>query len=73
MLFRLAEWYIKHKDEFYKDYQHPLQKDISFNRALIDYLAGMTDDFAIRKFQEIFIPQFYSLPERKTGNTENHV
>lgn len=73
MLFRLAEWYIKHKDEFYKDYQHPLQKDISFNRALIDYLAGMTDDFAIRKFQEIFIPLFYSLPERKTGNTENHV
>ena len=70
MLYRLAEWYDKHQDDFYKDFQHPMAGKISFNRALIDYLAGMTDDYAIRKFQEIFIPQYYSLPDRKSGKTE---
>ena len=28
----------------------------SLNRMVIDYIAGMTDQFAIEKFEELFLP-----------------
>ena len=27
------------------------------DRAVVDYIAGMTDDFAVYKYKEIFIPK----------------
>jgi dGTPase len=29
----------------------------SYERAVCDYIAGMTDSYAIKKFQEYFIPE----------------
>ena len=33
----------------------------SLDRRLTDYLAGMTDSFAIRTFQEIYVPRLWSV------------
>ncbi len=70
LLREIAEWYMKHPEELLNNIKHKLPEDQSFNRTLVDYLAGMTDDFALRRFQEIFMPQYFSLPSlsgRKTG------
>ena len=62
LLIEIAEWYIKHPDDLLKNIKHKLPDDQSFNRTLVDYLAGMTDDFALRRFQEIFLPHYFSIP-----------
>lgn len=63
LLRQIAEWYMKYPDSLLKTIRHKLPENQTFNRTLIDYLAGMTDDFALRRFQEIFVPHYYSLPE----------
>ena len=30
-------------------------------RAVCDYISGMTDQYAVGKFKELFIPQFWSV------------
>ncbi len=70
LLRQLAEWYIKNPDVLLKHIKRPFNEEEGFNRTLIDYLAGMTDDFALRRFQEIFIPHYYSLPEFRKGKLE---
>jgi dGTPase len=37
------------------DFQREIEKD-GIERTVLDYVAGMTDRYAIRKFQEIFVP-----------------
>ena len=71
LLMEIAEWYNKHPDELLNNIKHKLPENQSFYRTLIDYLAGMTDDFALRRFQEIFMPHYFSLPSlsgKKTGS-----
>ncbi|MGD9560195.1 MAG: deoxyguanosinetriphosphate triphosphohydrolase, partial [Oscillospiraceae bacterium] len=31
------------------------------HRAVTDYISGMTDDYAVRTYEQIFIPQKWSL------------
>lgn len=38
-----------------EDYQKVIEKD-GLERTVLDYVAGMTDRYAVRKFQEIFVP-----------------
>lgn len=73
LLRQLAEWYIKNPDDLIKSLKHPMPEHQSFNRTLVDYLAGMTDDFALRRFQEIFVPHYYSLPELFKSKTEKSI
>lgn len=70
LLRQIAEWYNTHPEDLLKNIKHKLPEDQSFNRTLVDYLAGMTDDFALRRFQEIFVPQYYSLPPKVSKKTE---
>jgi dGTPase len=73
LLRQLAEWYIKNPDSLLKHAKKESLEEEGFNRLLIDYLAGMTDDFALRRFQEIFIPHYYSLPEFRKEKLEQNV
>lgn len=48
--------YLKEKPELLPaDYQRVIEKD-GVERTVLDYIAGMTDRYAVRKFQEIFVP-----------------
>lgn len=49
--------YIKSKPDFLSDEAKRMLQHIDLDRVVCDYIAGMTDRYAIRKFHEIFIPE----------------
>ena len=55
MLQRLFEYYINHPEALPEDFQPQLSFD-GMERTVCDYIAGMTDNYAVDKFNEIFIP-----------------
>ena len=52
---RLFEHYSKNPDKLPADFIPQLDFD-GMDRTVCDYIAGMTDKYAIYKFSEIFIP-----------------
>ena len=55
MLGRLFEYYIAHPEAIPEDF-HPQLSFEGLERTVCDYIAGMTDNYAVDKFNEIFIP-----------------
>jgi len=55
MLTRLYEYYISHPEALPEDFQPQLSFD-GMERTVCDYIAGMTDNYAVDKYTEIFIP-----------------
>ena len=55
MLQRLFEYYISHPEMLPEDF-HPQLSFDGMERTVCDYIAGMTDNYAVDKFEEIFIP-----------------
>ena len=55
MLRRLFEHYQKNPDELPPDFQE-IRLEEGVDRAVCDYIAGMTDPFAIEQFTKLFIP-----------------
>lgn len=55
MLMRLYEYYYKNPEMLPADFQPQLSFD-GMERTVCDYIAGMTDNYAVDKFTEIFIP-----------------
>ena len=55
MLQRLFEYYIKNPHMLPEDF-HPQLSFDGMERTVCDYIAGMTDNYAVDKFTELFIP-----------------
>ena len=55
MLQRLYEYYIRHPEALPEDFQPQLSFD-GMERTVCDYIAGMTDKYAVDKYSELFIP-----------------
>ncbi len=55
MLKRLYEYYYTHPQALPEDFQPQMSFD-GLERTVCDYIAGMTDNYAVDKFTEIFIP-----------------
>ena len=55
MLKRLYEYYFNHPDALPEDFQPQLSFD-GMERTVCDYIAGMTDNYAVDKYTELFIP-----------------
>ena len=53
----LYSYYETHMEKMPEQYLKQLQKGEMPEIAVCDYIAGMTDNFAVKKFEEIFIPQ----------------
>ena len=56
MLERLFEFYTKRPEMMPEQYTHMIQKGERLDRAVCDYIAGMTDQYAIAKFSEYYVP-----------------
>ncbi len=56
MLQRMYEHYVRHKDELPRDHLPWVERD-GLERVVCDYIAGMTDRFAVARFEEIFVPR----------------
>ncbi len=55
MLHRLFEYYMCHPDALPEDF-HPQLSFDGMERTVCDYIAGMTDKYAVDKYAELFIP-----------------
>ena len=60
MLRRLFEYYRSNPDELPDDFQDIRVKE-GVDRAVCDYIAGMTDPFAIEQFSKLFIPMSWTV------------
>ena len=60
ILNRLYEYYIADPDRLPADFRPQLDFD-GMERVVCDYIAGMTDKYAIYKFEEIFIPNAWQM------------
>ncbi len=60
MLQRLFEYYFKNPQELPEDFLPQMSFD-GLERTVCDYIAGMTDNYAVDKFTEIFIPMGWNV------------
>ena len=56
MICLLYEYYYKHTDKLPPEYQDILVRE-GASRAVLDYIAGMTDTYAAEQFSQLFIPR----------------
>ena len=56
MICLLYEYYYKHTDKLPSEYQDILMRE-GRQRAVLDYIAGMTDTYAVEQFKNLFIPR----------------
>ena len=55
MLMRMYEYYVNRPEKLPADFQPQMSFD-GIERTVCDYIAGMTDKYAVDKYTEIFIP-----------------
>ena len=60
MLQMLFRHYCENPDELPSDFQN-IRVEEGVERAVCDYIAGMTDPFAVQKFEEWFIPMGWTV------------
>ena len=60
MICRLYDYYYAHPEALPEDFQPQLSFD-GMGRTVCDYIAGMTDKYAVDKFTELFTPQGWQI------------
>ncbi len=58
MLEKMYEYFVKHPEKLSAEDKKRLDSD-GVERVVCDYIAGMTDRFALNKFKEIFFPKMW--------------
>ena len=54
---QLLEYYCKHEEKLPELYRK-IANEEGLKRAVADYIAGMSDDYCIGIFNELFVPKF---------------
>ncbi len=57
----LYEYFLQHPDKLPELYQE-IARDHSLERGVCDYIAGMSDSYAVMLFQELFVPRHWDSP-----------
>ncbi len=52
----LFKYYLDNIDKLPGEYKHLIDIGEEKNQVVADYISGMTDDFAIYMFKELFVP-----------------
>ena len=60
LLVRLFEHYIAHPETLPENYQPQMSFD-GLERTVCDYIAGMTDKYAVDKYNDIFVPATWQI------------
>jgi dGTPase len=62
MLKKLYEYYIEHPESMSREYRELIQyKGEEKAQTVCDYLSGMTDQYSMDKFREIYIPKAWEV------------
>lgn len=56
MIELLFHYYMEHSDEMPQEFRELIKTGTEKERAVCDYISGMTDNYAIEKFEELFVP-----------------
>lgn len=59
MLRRMYEYFVKHPEKIPRDEYRPDYEEENTERRVCDYIAGMTDRYAISVFENLFIPKVW--------------
>lgn len=54
----LFKYYMENPEALENEYQTILKKD-GLEKAVCDYISGMSDSYAVAKFNELFVPDFW--------------
>ena len=57
MLKKLYTYYTDRPDKMSGEYQNLIRQGEPLERVVCDYISGMTDQYSIEKFKEIFVPR----------------
>lgn len=60
MVKALYEYFLRSPDKLPADYA-PIAERFGVEQAVCDYVAGMTDHYAVELYQELFIPKFWMM------------
>ena len=60
ILFGIYEYYVNHPDKLPEDYDQ-IARTEGLERAVCDYVAGMTDSYAMDTYSDIFIPMAWTV------------
>ena len=60
LLCRLFDYYVNHPEALPEDFQPQMSFD-GLERTVADYIAGMTDNYAVDKYTEIFVPAGWNI------------
>ncbi len=58
MLEEMYLYFVKHPEEMGKEFEKQIEFD-GVERVVCDYIAGMTDRYALTKYKEIFLPKMW--------------
>lgn len=61
MLTELYEYYTEHPDQLSGEYQRLIERGEKKEQVVCDYISGMTDQYSIHKFQEIYVPKSWAV------------
>lgn len=61
MLTELYLYYLKNPQAVSLEYQQLMSKGEPVERVICDYISGMSDQYSIEKFKEIFVPQGWNV------------
>lgn len=61
MLKELYSYYCANANNLPDEYKKCIKEGVSVNRAVCDYIAGMTDRYAVLTFTNLFIPKKWSI------------
>ena len=62
LIVRLYEYYMKHVDQLPEEYLFMMDNWLEKKeRVVCDYIAGMSDRYAIDKFEELFVPKAWNV------------
>jgi dGTPase len=55
----LYEYYLEHPEEFFRDI--PVEDEDGTRRKVCDFIAGMTDGFALMTYEKLFLPEQWAV------------
>ena len=61
MLTELYEYYVEHPESMSAEYREMIRRGEKKTRTVRDYLSGMTDQYSMEKFREIYIPKAWEV------------
>lgn len=61
LLRRLFSYYMEHVEKLPEQYYCMMKQGETKERVVCDYIAGMTDQYAIAKFEEFFVPKAWQV------------